>query len=241
METTNEKPEYVYRIMPLRHFLSTLKRGKLYLPRVSKWDDPYELFLFKQQFVKSSGMSVDTMSEAYRIYGQCWTTARDSDALWRIYSPDRMSVRIKTTVQNIEQLTEKSMGNGLLVKSGKVDYKNQNEINAYVKSLTGTSVTNTVLQDSLFIKRSSFEHEKEYRIIAWMADFDENNNYTPSSPEYIEIPFPDDFIQEVYLDPRLSQDEVAMLKPALALRLGGSCPVSQSTLYKFKQQTIQIP
>ena len=45
METTNEKPEYVYRIMPLRHFLSTLKRGKLYLPRVSKWEDPYELFL----------------------------------------------------------------------------------------------------------------------------------------------------------------------------------------------------
>ena len=240
METTNEKSEYVYRIMPLRHFLSTLKRGKLYLPRVSKWDDPYELFLFKQQFVKSSGMPVDTMSEANRIYAQCWTTARESDALWRIYSPDKMSVRIKTTTENIKKLADKAMGNGLYVKPCHVKYKSNNDLGSYIKSIT-TLPSNDNLVESLFIKRNSFEHEKEYRIIAWMADFDENNNYTPHCPEYIEIPFPGDFIQEVYLDPRLSQDEVAMLKPALALRLGGSCPVSQSTLYKFKQQTIQIP
>ncbi len=211
----------------------------LYLPRVSKWEDPYELFLFKQIYLDSSGNPIDTMTEANRIYGQCWTSARDSDALWRIYSPDRMSVRIKTTVQNIKKLADNAMGKGLYVKPCYVTYKSNNDLGNYIKSIT-TLPSNDNLIESLFVKRNSFEHEKEYRIIAWRADFDENNKPVPACPDYIEIPFPDDFIQEVYLDPRLSQDEVAMLKSALSLRLGGKCPVSQSTLYKFKQQTIQL-
>ena len=236
---STQKQNYVYRILPLRCFLSTLKRGKLYFPRVSKWEDPYELFLFKQKYIDTSGVPIDMMSQAHRIYGQCWTTSRDSDAMWRIYSPDKMSVRIKTTIQNINQLVESAKGNGLFILNDWVKYKSRTDIDNYVKSQTCASVLqNDTLQKSLFIKRSSFDYEKEYRIVAWLADIDEKDQIIPSSPEFIEIPYPEDFIQEVYLDPRLSVEEVALLKSALSLRLGGSCPISQSTLHKFKQQTI---
>lgn len=233
-----EKQDYVYRFMPLRYFLSMLGRRALYLPRVSKWDDPYELFLFKQTFIDSHGAEVNMKTESERIFGQCWTTSRDSDALWRIYSPDKMSVRIKTTVQSIEKLKEHT-GNGVLIDSCHIDYQSKIEIDNYVKSLTFSSVTQSVLRQSLFMKRKSFEHEKEYRIIAWLADVDEHNTQRINCPEYLEIPIPDDFIKEVYLDPRLSSDEVAMLKSAISIRLGGRCPVSQSTLYKFKTQIIK--
>ncbi len=225
--------------MPLRYFLSTIKRRMLYLPRVSKWDDPYELFLFKQKFINSHGVQMDTISQAHRIYGQCWTTSRDSDAMWRIYSPDKMSVRIKTTIQNIEDITKSAIGKGLFIMHSHVVYKSQKEIDNYIKTLTCASVMGSnTLQESLFVKRNNFEHEKEYRMIAWLTDVDENGKPISYNPEYIELPFADNFIQEVYLDPRLTTDEADMLKSALSLRLGGSCSVSQSKLYKFKQHTI---
>lgn len=236
VEPNTSKVEYVYRIMPLRYFLTMLKRGKLYLPLVSKWDDPYELFLFKQKFIGSNGDFIDMMAHTYRIFGQCWTASRDSDAMWRIYSPDRMSVRIKTTTQNIAKLIETHQSNGLHVLSDWVEYKSQRDLTNYVKNLTFQSIfKDNILEKSLFIKRSSFDYEKEYRIVAWLESFNEQNNFSQS---YLEIPFDMDFIQEVYLDPRLSEEEVLLLKDALNLRIGGACKVSQSTLQKFKQQTI---
>ena len=51
---------------------------------------------------------------------------------------------------------------------------------------------------------------------------------------------PQKFILEVNLDPRLSQEEVNLWKPAISLRLGSSCRVSQSRLYQIKSNTIKL-
>ena len=97
------------------------------------------------------------------------------------------------------------------------------------------------LLDSLFLKRDSFAHEREYRLIAWLADFDEKNRPVANCPNHIELPIdPLQIIYEVSLDPRLTKEETELFKNAIALRLGGKCRVSQSTLYKFKQHTIII-
>lgn len=237
--SNTQKQEYVYRFLPLRYFLSMLKRGALYLPRVRKWEDPYELFLFKQTVIDSKGNEVNMLVEADRIYGQCWTAKRDSDAMWRIYSPDKMSVRIKTTIEEIEKMKSQNIGNGILPDSNPITYKSKTEINNEIKSLTYSSLTTNILRNSLFIKRNEFDHEKEYRIIAWLTDFDEKGKYIANTPEYVELPFQDGFIKEVFLDPRLSDDEVAMLKNAISIRMGANCPVSQSTLYKFNKYVIK--
>jgi hypothetical protein len=234
------KEEYIYRFLPLRYFLQLLDNRCLFFPRVSTWEDPYELFLFKQRFIDAKGIPINVFSQSEHIFGQCWTTQRDSDALWRIYSPDLMSVRIKTTKRMIESFIEQNQGNGLLIKSDMVDYQAQNQIETWLKSLSPSSINTIPLIESLFIKRNSFAHEKEFRIIIWETDFNEYGTYKSSS-KYMNLPIdPQKFILEVNLDPRLSQEEVNLWKPAISLRLGSSCRVSQSRLYQIKSNTIKL-
>lgn len=239
-KSSNAKETYLYRIMPLCHFLQMLNSKKMYLPRVSQWEDPYELFLFKQHFVTPTGQEVDVQSQASRIYGQCWSIVRKSDALWRIYSPDRLSVQIKTSVEKLNLLIESQIGNGLYLRLGQVEYASEKYLNNWITSLK-TPMDNANLVNSLFIKRDSFSHEKEYRLIAWLADVDENNKHIACCPDHIDLSCdPLQMIYEVNIDPRLTKDEAELLKNAIALRLGGKCRVSQSTLYKFKQHTLKI-
>ena len=233
---TSTKEEYVYRILPLQYFLQMIKKRKLYFPKVNKWEDPYELFLFKQEYYDVNGNKVNVFSESNRIYGQCWSVKRDSDALWRIYSPDKMSVRIKTTKRLINQWRKENNGkNNVFIQTDLVNYQTQKDIDSYIKELTTRDVFNfQELVNSLFIKRTNFDHEKEFRIIVWKSDVSlENKCVLPE--ENIEIPFePENFIQEVYLDPRLPREEADVLKHALSLFLGNKCSVSQSPLYKQK-------
>lgn len=237
---SSTKEEYVYRILPLQYFLQMIKKRKLYFPKVNKWEDPYELFLFKQEYYDANGNKINVYSESNRIYGQCWSAKRDSDALWRIYSPDKMSVRIKTTKRLINQWRKENNGkNNVFIQTDLVNYQTQKDIDSYIKGLTTRDVFNfQELVNSLFIKRTNFDHEKEFRIIVWKSDVSlENKCVLPE--ENIEIPFePENFIQEVYLDPRLPKEEADMLKHALSLFLGNKCSVSQSPLYKQKVHKI---
>ena len=241
VKSPNSKETYLYRIMPLCHFLQMLDTKKLYLPRVLQWEDPYELFLFRQHFMDSAKKEVDVLSQASRIYGQCWSSVRKSDALWRIYSPDRLGVQIKTSVEKLNSLIEPQIGNGLYLRLGQVEYVSEKYLNNWITTLK-TPMDNANLVNSLFIKRDSFSHEKEYRLIAWLADVDENNKLVVCCPDHIDLSIDDplQIIYEVGLDPRLTKEEAELLKNAIALRLGSKCRVSQSTLYKFKQHTIII-
>lgn len=241
-ETKTEKPVYVYKIMPFAYFLQTTDLRCWYLPRVSVWDDPYELFLLKQKFIDTNGSSRDLMYLANNYYGTCWSASRDSDALWRIYSPDKMSVRIKTSWNQIQMLCNSLNGqNGLYYTCRPVTYHSAQQMNQWLSSLQQPfSPNNNVLLDSLFMKRNAFSHENEYRIIAYKMVA--NDALQPSFlPSHVDMPFSmKDFIEEVSLDPRLSSEEVDFMKGALSLRIGNGIRVSQSTLYKIKPRQITL-
>lgn len=239
-KSSNSKETYLYRIMPLCHFLQMLDSKKMYLPRVSQWEDPYELFLFKQHFISSTGEEVDALSQASRIYGQCWSSARKSDALWRIYSQDRFGVQIKTSVEKLNTLIKRQIGSGLYLRLEQVEYMKEKDLNDWIGNLK-SPIDYSNFVNSLFIKRDSFSHEKEYRIIAWLANFNETNQPVLCCPDHIDLPIdPMQIIYEINLDSRLTKEEAELFKNAIALRLGGKCRVSQSTLYKFKQHTLTI-
>ena len=38
--------------------------------------------------------------------GQCWTYEKDSDAMWRIYSPDRQGVMIETYIDDFYEIED---------------------------------------------------------------------------------------------------------------------------------------
>ena len=86
----------IYRVFTLERLLAacTTKRNTLVKPK--KWDDPFENFVLTQAIkVNPSHPSIGVKD---RFYGQCWSFERESDAMWRIYSPGKEGVKVRTTI-----------------------------------------------------------------------------------------------------------------------------------------------
>lgn len=90
----------VWRVFNSRRLREEISGNRLTLVRVGMWDDPFENFLGKWRFVLPTGESVRTDTILRRFFGQCWTHhPAETDATWRIYSPDKHGVRVRSTVR----------------------------------------------------------------------------------------------------------------------------------------------
>lgn len=98
--TTADLDKSIYRIIKLDHLEIMLRDSTIAFAKTSSWEDVYENFFFKEKFYLA-GDRVKMEHFADHIFGQCWSTFRDSDAMWRIYSQDKKSVRIKTTISKL--------------------------------------------------------------------------------------------------------------------------------------------
>ncbi|MGD9368632.1 MAG: DUF2971 domain-containing protein [Desulfobacteraceae bacterium] len=105
-----------------------------------------------------------------RGYGQCWTLNIESDAMWRIYSPDKNGVKIQTKIRKLFQSlysAQTSYGT-LSCFIGKVDYYPKEKIDKLVEDrLTGKERFDGSIGQarSLLFKRNAFKHENEVRLI----------------------------------------------------------------------------
>jgi hypothetical protein len=91
----------IYRVMPISRFKEIVASGKMGLTRPALWDDPFENFYLKCKVRISKTEVASLTSISSRWYGQCWTKKRDSDAMWRIYSPNKDGLRISTTIRRL--------------------------------------------------------------------------------------------------------------------------------------------
>src|SRR5208337_1102621 len=88
----------IYRVFPIRWFRDMVETKTMGLARPSRWDDPFENFYLKCKVRLATGEIGSLKLIASKWYGQCWTKNRESDAMWRIYSPDKCGVRVSTTI-----------------------------------------------------------------------------------------------------------------------------------------------
>lgn len=230
--------EPIYQILPLKYLKSILINEELRFNNVfQSWEDPYELFIFKQKtFLEGKSFSIDNYEK--RTYGQCWSLNKDTDAMWRIYSPDRNGVRIKTTIGKMIRVLDKTremMWTAPIF--GRVKYVEQSDINTYLRDIEkgGSGKYFESISDSLFYKRTEFSHENEVRFII---------NVDPNQPHikkgYINLKVnPSDFIEEIGLDPRLDTNEVNEIKEDL-LTINNSINITQSDLYAFEPLEIYL-
>lgn len=149
----------INKYIPLRYLLVLLREKRLILKPVSSWEDPFENFFLKEQFVvegdlnKSYSVSVENLTKG--LYGMSWSL-QNGTSLWRIYSPDKLSIRIKTTVEKIVQ-TICSEDNKWDVWADKVHYKTEDEINIW---LNGCRSTATMYQFANKMSESFFHKEE---------------------------------------------------------------------------------
>ncbi len=192
----------IYQILPLEYLDAILVNKKLRFNNIFKsWDDPYELFLFRNMFKKDNWLNGEINRIQNCFYGQCWSFLRNSDALWQIYSKDKRSVRIRTKLQTLVDIVAQNALGEYIPSYGWVKYETQKAINEKRKQFLNNSNNwfpdSAAVKDSLFVKRSAFAYEKEFRVILQTTLSVKNRSYIEISVD------PEFFIDQIAFDPRM--------------------------------------
>jgi hypothetical protein len=151
------------------------------------------------------------------VFGQCWSTAQESDALWRIYSQFKSSgsynnffsraegVKLRATAKKLLDCLARGMGAKNVQKCyiGRVVYFEQAKLQQLVADAIGmyrdaafSGIAGHA--DGLLLKRDAFQHEKEVRLLYIDSDREFEGR------EQIEVPIDvNNIIEEIELDPRI--------------------------------------
>ena len=230
----------LYKFFSINALIPLLTNSMLYIDRVCSWEDVYENFFLKETFYsKSLKTTIGTDAIANAVFGQCWTYAPETDAMWRIYSPNKTGVRIKTTTGKLFStifVDDTCIADTWL---GKVEYNSEQAMNDFILKETETdslSIWRDLMPYSQFLKRTEFEHEREFRIIK-MLDSQNTENAKPFKRLAFKINI-DEFIDSYLLDPRLDDTSYQQLKQQLIARGADPTKISKSPLYSFTPLTI---
>lgn len=161
----------VWRYMDLGKYVSLLKSRSLYLCPLTALEDPFEgssppALSFQSIFKMGAEVSGIAESEVATIiehstrhrhwvrghtFVNCWHMSEyESEAMWKLYSASNESICIRTRFGKIRAQLPDGM------KFGKV---------RYVDFDSFSFPSSPFSYDPVFLKRRSFEHEKEVRIV----------------------------------------------------------------------------
>jgi len=229
----------ICRVFQKDHLLGMIEARQNILVKLSKWDDPYEFFLGKQT-LNLYGEKVSLHMLFDDFYGQCWSlNQKETDATWRIYSPDKTGVLVKTT---LEKLWDKFYRfSGLPPEYfgiGRVQYKEQNDIVSFYENIDFCEILpndsdQRQIFSSLMIKRMEFEHEQELRIV--YSDCKDRRAVSGLVGYPVE---PQEFIEKLVADPRMEDKDFCKLKMDLG-KLGFGNRLEQSTLYQLPKMNLR--
>ena len=103
---TMEIPEYngstLYHYIKIEYLLNLLQKKRFILRRVDTWIDKYECPFDALRFLIDENEMVESMDYRKSFYGASFTQDEESDAMWRLYSPDMRSVRLEIDVNELK-------------------------------------------------------------------------------------------------------------------------------------------
>ena len=228
----------IYRIVNFDRLVSLFQSNKMTFVKPEKWDDPFENYIAKTKI--DMGSSFLDVGIRKNPHGTCWTIKSVSDAIWKIYSHDKKSVRIKSTPEilcrNITKGLKGYPKSKLFI--GKVEYLKTDEIKKKAKEFTKGVIPgdrDKVVAQSLLFKRNSFSHEEEVRVL--VIDHDDI-----STDGVLNIKVdPHEIIQSIEIDSRASSETVDAYADYLKNVLHFNGYVRKSTLYDIpKPMTVKV-
>jgi hypothetical protein len=222
----------IYRIFSEKRLLNMLVAKENGLVRPSAWEDPFENFFLKHGGVMPDGTPIDFSNLADGWYGQCWTTQRESDAMWRIYSHGKDGVRVRTTARKLlSSIWKDEPFASLKYFIGGVQYKTRQFIEGLVRDMSLADVAlggqSASFAETLLIKRPEFEHEHEVRLLFHDAEHQFSTRSVWTHPFDVNS-----LVTEITLDPRLDDREAAEAAARIEA-LGCTVPIVASDLYKI--------
>ncbi|MHB8094103.1 MAG: DUF2971 domain-containing protein [Candidatus Aminicenantales bacterium] len=231
--TVSEKSKRIYRVIPINRLIGIFVNGLNTITKPRLWNDPFENFIMRGKGKLRDGTVVDYgMKDS--LFGQCWTLHRESDAMWRIYSPDSNGVKIRTTVRKLYNSLYNSIPSPKRDVScfiGKVRYLNRRAIKRYLKTGLNIESTGAGIVETLLIKRIAFSHEKEIRLIYWAEDSEALSELFQYriDPNYL--------IEEIVFDSRIDQNIFRIYKDHIK-RLNFQGAIIHSSLYRPPENII---
>ena len=125
------------------------------LTHINQWDDQWEAILAKVPTVNDKGeRELLRYSFHQDIFGQSWTLLEESDAMWRIYSPTKTGLQLKTSVGKFQLI-----GGVERAHFGMIAY-----FETIPELLAMTEKRRSSFDDAL-VKRAAFQHEREVRYL----------------------------------------------------------------------------
>ncbi len=174
----------LYRFISFPAFVNLVeKQVERYVSPIS-WEDTYEGYLLRlikkndiKEVIKELMNTISPnnpeaalknyvkLQSALRFsYGQCWTMLEESDALWRIYSYDKMAVRIETDEGQIRSLLSNEKNYSINICEVKYDLAGDCKKIPFTELLAEIENTAQIIEP-FFHKRKAYEHEHEKRVI----------------------------------------------------------------------------
>jgi hypothetical protein len=214
---------YVYRIMSLDRLYQMFYESSNYLVRPIMWEDPFENFIAKIQGRLPDGQIVE-FAQRYDFYGQCWTLLGGTDAMWRIYSKDKRSVRIMVRLKDLYGYLSEYATGALFI--GKVKYLGSDQFISWIRRVFHTSQQPNIelIAKTFLVKRGAFSHENEVRLLYYTTHYETGNFYRFKFDCHR-------FVKEIMLDPRLKKNEADALAAEVRTRTEYKGKIVQSKLY----------
>ncbi len=207
----------MYRFIKFEYLVDLFIKKELHFAHPTKWHDPYEVSLSHTAFES--------------VYAQCWCRRGVSNAMWSIYSPNHLGVRIKTTKTELQNQLKGSPSkvDGCKTRVSPVKYMRQSELDEQLKRHVSDHQRNyqplKALVSSLFLKRNAFNYESEVRAVF----YDPNGD----AGDYKRVSVnPHALVKSVLFDPRLPDELVPVYRDYLRDKLDYRGGVGKSQLYK---------
>jgi hypothetical protein len=192
-----------------------------------KWDDPFENFILTRAVAAKQGMYPNINVQA-NFYGQCWTELKESDAIWRIYSPDKNGVKVKTTIGKLLKSLVKATSNGECF-IGRVSYLKDASLKNKLEDklwLLDEAALPRGRANTLLFKRTEFSHENEVRLLYLYP-----NQTTDDVFSYPIDPLK--LFDSIQFDPRISDELFGVYKHYLETKVGFKRTIDKSKLYQL--------
>lgn len=243
--SNEELDKNIYRVFSFDRLKEIFDTNKVTLVKPKLWDDPFENFILNSTGILPDGREFQ-IGFRDSFYGQCWSLTKESDAMWRIYSPDKNGVKVKTTIRKLFTPLFRAGGehrkiNGNIYNLssfvGRVKYQGTKKL---IKMLNDKERMSNKIFDqsgwgqasSFYFKRWAFRHENEVRIM-----FNKHEEHNDNLFKF-EVN-PSELIDEIVFDPRMNIDEYEQKKSEIRSRCYQK-NIIQSGLYKIREFRIQL-
>lgn len=232
----DSRDRFIYRITSVDRLLEFFQTGKNVLVAPYKWDDPFENFVLRSRVKLGTG-ELARFEFHDQFYGQCWTLQKSSDAMWRIYSPRKDAVRIRSTIRRVAESLSHARAEWAEVEVfiGEVGYIRQEQIVSHVDAIfqERTVPPSRMFARTLLVKRPAFRHEREVRLLFFQQD-----GPREKSAYYTYATDPHNLVCQIMIDPRMSIEAAKALRARIIAETGYRGAIKRSLLYRSPPEMV---